>query len=244
MLRSASKPAENEDAGRPRTGKKGAPRRGDEASQSGGAKHRRTPEAEDEVIYTHSTTDPDGDSVFGHVQPEAWEHAASRSARRFAGVAPAMADDAAPVPGGPAQSLHLESLRLVLTVAKDKFRRLWRNLEALMTLPLWEGRLYALRYFLQKAVCLRVQGHVEPLCPLSRDYVEVLTAHRSSLTRMGLDSATYDRASSALAYDLWTVDRPEAYVEDDLFSSEMQLTARDQPPAPEASVSENTLSFM
>ncbi|RYP20871.1 hypothetical protein DL767_009377 [Monosporascus sp. MG133] len=113
-------------------------------------------------------------------------------------------------------------LRLAPTATEGESRRLWRDLEALMTHPLWDRRLYALRYFLQKAVCLRAPGHMEPLCPLSRDYIEVLAAHRSSLSRMG----------------------PEAYAEGDLLSSEMQLTARDPPPAPEASVSDDTLFFM
>ncbi|RYO86225.1 hypothetical protein DL766_004350 [Monosporascus sp. MC13-8B] len=135
-------------------------------------------------------------------------------------------------------------LRLAPTVTEDESRRRWQDLEALMTHPLWDGRLYVLRYFLQKAVCLRVPGHVEPLCLLSRDCVEVLADHRSSLSRMGLDNATRDRAASALTYSLWAVGRPEAYREGDLLSSQMRLTARDQPPAPEASVSDDTLFFM
>ncbi|RYP62545.1 hypothetical protein DL769_007265 [Monosporascus sp. CRB-8-3] len=325
-LRSASGPAEDENAARPVIGNRGPPRRGDEASQTSGAKRRRTAteaEAEDEVVYVGNTTDSDSDSVFEtrsprrvsmrprdlrgdisdetvqepragrpalndrffHEHPErrypsAMTVVEAESALGLISAAREMTgedEEAARTPSGDDRpgvddthlrvdgesqewlqlwrtTLHLFraaphdlftwGLRIAPTVTEGESRRLWRDLEALMTHPLWDGRLYAVRYFLQKAVCLRVPGHVEPLCPLAGDHLKVLAALRSSLSYTGLDSATCDRAISDMTYDLWTVGRPEAYEEGGLLSSEMQLTARDQLPAPEASVSDDTLFFM
>ncbi|KAK8066543.1 hypothetical protein PG997_013290 [Apiospora hydei] len=78
-----------------------------------------------------------------------------------------------------------------------------RELNELLPHPIWNGRLEILRFVLQKAVALRVEGHLHPLGPLSRTRATgLIEKYRQRETRARSSSAgmPMNLAEEALHY--------------------------------------------
>lgn len=136
-------------------------------------------------------------------------------------------------------------LRLAPTTTTEESYLLWQSLDALLTHPFWDGRLYVLRYFLQKAIYLRVPNHMEPLCPLSRDGIGFLTEHYSSLSRVGFDPDSCGTIVSTSTFSLWKMGRPEKGKAGSLLSQEMvRMVEEEENPTLATSELEETLFFL
>jgi hypothetical protein len=65
--------------------------------------------------------------------------------------------------------------------------RLYNELCRILPHPFWQNDLSRLRYGLQKAICLRVQGHVEPLGPLRQNIAEIALKQTINRSQLALD---------------------------------------------------------
>lgn len=101
-------------------------------------------------------------------------------------------------------------LRLSPNVTRTEARLLWRDLREVLTHPIWGNRMSELRYFLQKAICLRLPDHAEPLFPLSPEMTDTLTKHRTNaIVDLGIDLVKVSTMFQDLTYDLWKQGWPE-----------------------------------
>ncbi|KAI1384093.1 uncharacterized protein F4822DRAFT_60654 [Hypoxylon trugodes] len=81
----------------------------------------------------------------------------------------------------------------------------FRALCELLPHPFWDGKLWLLRYILQKAITMKYADHTDPLCPLSHSLVESIPTLRESPVESGMSQLEL----STFALTLWENTKPD-----------------------------------
>ena len=144
----------------------------------------------------------------------------------------------------PPHNLFRWGLRLDLKLTSEEHEVLWSDLSELLTHPFWDGKLYLVRYFLQKAICLRVTHHADPLCPLPDGARRIVVEHRSDLARSGFGRNFCNTAASILSYNLWEMFRPETQGAGRMLSRATQRLAHGSPCEAASSSREERVFFL